>query len=161
MTQTQATASVAENPSARATGLIVFAHGSRDPLWRGPTEAIAQRIAQEAPQLQVATAYLELCEPDLPTAVHGLLAQGVQRIEVLPAFLGVGRHARHDLPEMLQSMAAAHPQVQFVLHAALGEDSRLIDAAAHIALQPFATKHIAACAVSESATALKHSQSHA
>ena len=27
-------------------GVIVFAHGSRDPLWRHPVEAVAQRIAQ-------------------------------------------------------------------------------------------------------------------
>ncbi len=137
-------ATPAETP---ATGLIVFAHGSRDPLWRLPTEAIAQRIAHDAPHLHVACAYLELCEPDLPSTVAALAARGVQRIEVLPAFLGVGRHARHDLPEMLQALANQHPHIDFALHAALGEDSRLIDAAAQIALHPFATKSIAASAI--------------
>jgi len=30
-------------------GVIVFAHGSRDPLWRSPVEAIAQAIGAADP----------------------------------------------------------------------------------------------------------------
>ena len=48
-------------------GTIVFAHGSRDPLWRVPIEAVARHIQSLAPQLHVRCAYLELMLPDLPT----------------------------------------------------------------------------------------------
>ncbi|NBQ89270.1 MAG: cobalamin biosynthesis protein CbiX, partial [Betaproteobacteria bacterium] len=32
-------------------GVILFAHGSRDPQWRRPVEAVAQRILQLRPQV--------------------------------------------------------------------------------------------------------------
>ena len=41
-------------------GLILFAHGSRDARWAAPFEAVAQRIRQARPQLQLQLAYLEL-----------------------------------------------------------------------------------------------------
>ena len=32
-------------------GVILFAHGSRDPLWRTPMEAVRDRIAATQPQV--------------------------------------------------------------------------------------------------------------
>ena len=55
-------------PSNPPDAIILFAHGSRDPLWRAPIEAVAQRINQQTGNALLARcAYLELCEPDLPT----------------------------------------------------------------------------------------------
>ena len=78
--------------------IILFAHGSRDALWRRPIEAVANQIKQLSPDTQVACAYLELTEPDLQTTVAGLVQTGVNAIRIVPMFLGVGRHAREDLP---------------------------------------------------------------
>jgi len=44
-------------------GIILLAHGSRDPLWRAPIEAVAERIRTSAPGTPVLCAYLELCAP--------------------------------------------------------------------------------------------------
>ena len=41
-------------------GIIVFAHGSRDPLWHRPVEAVAERIRAQQPQALVACAYLAI-----------------------------------------------------------------------------------------------------
>jgi len=83
--------------------IILFAHGSRDALWRRPIEAVANEMKLLSPDTQVACAYLELTEPDLPTTVAGLVQTGVNAIRIVPMFLGVGRHAREDLPLLLQS----------------------------------------------------------
>ena len=45
--------------------IILFAHGSRDPLWHKPIQAVAQRIAERDTEVLVRCAYLELTEPDL------------------------------------------------------------------------------------------------
>lgn len=116
-------------------GVIVFAHGSRDPLWRVPVESVAQQIRQADPQAQVSCAYLELCEPDLPTAATRLAAQGVSRIRVLPLFFGMGKHAREDLPVLLDQLTRDHPCVRFERLAAAGEDPRLTALLAQIALE--------------------------
>ena len=118
-----------------ARGVVVLAHGSRDPLWRAPIEAVAARMGQLNPGVPVACAYLELCEPGLFAAVAGLIARGVRTVDVVPAFLGVGKHAREDLPRLVEQLKAAHPGGVFTLRRALGEDARLIELMAQIALE--------------------------
>lgn len=115
-------------------GTILFAHGSRDPLWRKPAEAIAQRLRALDPAREVACAFLEMTEPDIQTTTAAMARHGVERINVVPLFLGVGKHAREDLPLLMAELQTAHPQIAFTLQAAVGEDERLVDLIAHIAL---------------------------
>ncbi len=115
-------------------GVILFAHGSRDPQWRRPVDAVAQRIGQLQPAVQVRCAFLELCEPDLPSAAAALAEAGVTQLTVLPMFLGTGKHAREDLPLIIEQVRAAHPQMALHLLAAVGEDPRMLDLIARIAL---------------------------
>ena len=116
------------------TAVILFAHGSRDPLWRRPVEAVAQRVCELDPTLAVACAYLELSEPDLTTAADALIRGGARQLTVLPLFLGVGKHAREDLPVLLEQLASAHPDVTITVRPAVGEDPGLIDAMARLAI---------------------------
>jgi sirohydrochlorin cobaltochelatase len=117
------------------SGIVLFAHGSRDPLWHKPMEAVASHIAAAAPQTPVECAYLEISTPDLTTATHKLIERGVTAITVVPLFLGVGKHAREDLPQLLANLQVNHPDVHFTLQPAVGEDMRLIKLIAQIALE--------------------------
>jgi sirohydrochlorin cobaltochelatase len=114
--------------------IILFAHGSRDALWRRPIEAVADEIKQISPDTQVACAYLELTEPDLSTTVARLVQTGVTVIRIVPMFLGVGRHAREDLPLLLRDLIAQYPAVTFELRNAIGEEPELTRTMAAIAL---------------------------
>lgn len=116
------------------TAIVLFAHGSRDPSWHRPIEAVAQLIQQRSPDVPICCAYLELSPPDLPSAVLELLKAGHQRIRILPMFLGVGRHAREDLPQLLQDLQRRHPQVTFELLGAVGEHPEMTRLMAEIAL---------------------------
>jgi sirohydrochlorin cobaltochelatase len=115
-------------------GIVLFAHGSRDPLWHKPIEAVAAVIATLSPKTPVVCAYLELSTPDLATATQTLLQRGVQSISILPMFLGVGKHAREDLPQLVAELRASYPDIPFTLKAAVGEDPRLVELLALIAL---------------------------
>ncbi len=117
-------------------GVILFAHGSRDPLWRGPIEAVAGQVQLMEPGVHVVCAYLELCEPDLPTAARQLIGQGVEHIRLLPLFFGMGKHAREDLPLLMDELQQTHPTIRFECLAAAGEDARLTALLARIALEP-------------------------
>lgn len=114
-------------------GVVLFAHGSRDPLWRAPIEAVEARMRQQAPGAQVRCAYLELAEPDLPTAVRELASQGVRRLTVVPMFLGTGKHAREDLPQLVQALREEHPGMEVIVQGAIGEDPRMTALMAEIA----------------------------
>ncbi|RYF71616.1 MAG: cobalamin biosynthesis protein CbiX [Comamonadaceae bacterium] len=115
-------------------GILLFAHGSRDARWREPVEAVARRVAERDPAARVACAYLEMVEPDLPTAAAEMVRHGATAIRVVPLFLGIGKHVREDLPLLLAQLQAAHPGVEFVLQRAVGEEPALVDLLARIAL---------------------------
>ena len=114
--------------------IILFAHGSRDPLWHKPIQSVAERIVQRSPQTVVRCAYLELTEPDLPHVAGALVAEGATSLCVVPMFLGVGRHAREDLPELISALKIDHPKVVITCQPAVGEQSQLLDLLADIAL---------------------------
>ncbi|MEY4977172.1 MAG: Sirohydrochlorin ferrochelatase [Pseudomonadota bacterium] len=116
-----------------ADAVVLFAHGSRDPLWRGPIDAVARQMQGQQPGLKVCCAFLELTEPDLPQAVTQLVAQGAQRIRIVPMFLGVGRHAREDLPPLVEQLRAQFPEVALTLAPAVGEHPLVLAVLAEVA----------------------------
>ena len=113
--------------------ILLFGHGSRDPLWRLPMETVAARLRSMAPGTPVRCAYLERQSPDLATAAAEVVAGGARRITVVPMFLGTGRHAREDLPVLLEDLRTAHPEAEFVLQKPVGEDPRVLELIAQIA----------------------------
>lgn len=115
--------------------IILFGHGSRDPLWRLPMETVAARLRAMRPGTPVRCAYLELDAPSLPDAAAELVAGGADAVAILPMFLGTGRHAREDLPQLLDGLRTAHPGVAFTLRQTVGEDGRVLDLIAQIALE--------------------------
>jgi len=76
-------------------GVVLFGHGSRDPAWREPMDAVARRIAEKAPGTRVV--------------------------------LGVGKHARQDLPALVAAARAAHPKVAFEVLPSVGELPEVIE----------------------------------
>jgi sirohydrochlorin cobaltochelatase len=120
--------------------IVLFAHGSRDPLWRVPMESIAQRIQTQAPECLVSIAYLELNEPDLKTCVGHLVSKGAQHLKLFPLFLGVGKHARHDLPLLVHEVKALYPQLEVEVLPSAGEMPEVIDFLAQMVMkEPTAT----------------------
>ena len=115
--------------------VVLFGHGSRDPLWRLPMETVAARLRAMRPGTPVRCAYLELDAPSLPVAAGELVAGGAAEVTIVPMFLGTGRHAREDLPALVEQLRAAHPGVAFVLQKPVGEDGRVLDLIAKIALE--------------------------
>ena len=116
------------------TGIILFAHGSRDEQWRFPIEAVALQIKQREPAAQVRCAYLEMCSPSLPQAAVELIAAGSLHLKVFPLFLGVGKHAREDLPLLIEQIRRSHPDVWVELLPAAGEYAQMTAVMADIAL---------------------------
>lgn len=119
-------------------GLLLFAHGARDPRWAEPFEAVARLAraasAQRTPRLEVALSFLEFMTPGLLDAGRALAAQGCRRVDVVPLFLGAGGHVRKDLPALMANLQAEHPAVTWVLQPAVGEHADVVGAMAAVAL---------------------------
>jgi sirohydrochlorin cobaltochelatase len=114
-------------------GLILLAHGARDPKWAAPFEATAEAVRRDHPGREVRNAFLEFMAPDLVAAGEALAHAGCTAVDVLPMFLGAGGHVRKDVPELLARLQAAWPAVHWQLHPTIGESPLLIDAMARIA----------------------------
>jgi sirohydrochlorin cobaltochelatase len=117
-----------------AHGLVLLAHGARDPAWAAPFEALAARVRERAPATLARLAFLELMAPGLEEAADELARAGCARIDVVPVFLGMGGHVRRDVPAQVQALRARHPGIEWRLHPALGESPGVIAALAEAAL---------------------------
>jgi sirohydrochlorin cobaltochelatase len=117
------------------TGILLFAHGARDPAWAQPFEAAARVLRQRAESSghEVVLAFLEFMSPDIVQAGLDLAQRGCERVTVVPLFLGAGGHVRKDLPRLMGELAAQFPTVQWTLSPAVGETDILITALADAA----------------------------
>ena len=111
-------------------GLLLFAHGARDPNWARPFEDVARRIRERAPAVAVQLCFLEFMAPTLLEGGARLAAEDCTQVDVVPLFLGAGGHVRKDLPELLAALAAAHPATRWQLRPPIGEADAVIDAMA-------------------------------
>ncbi len=111
-------------------GLVLLAHGARDPHWRKPFEDLADRVRSKRPGLEVRLAFLEIMEPDLRAAGRELVVAGCDALTVVPVFLGEGGHVRRDVPLLVAALRSAHPGVTVSQSNAAGEDGRVLDALA-------------------------------
>ena len=108
-------------------GIVLFAHGSRDPEWARPFESIAAELAKKH---LVRLAYLEIMQPPLADAIASLANAGVQAIRIVPLFFAQGGHVKEDLPRLVAAARNAHPQVKITLEKAIGERPQVIAAIA-------------------------------
>ncbi len=115
-------------------GLLLFAHGARDPNWALPFEAVAGIVRQQRPGMPVELAFLEFMSPTLMDAGHRLAEQGCTLVTVVPLFLGAGGHVRKDLPALLADLAQTHTRVTWHLQTAIGEVNAVVQAMAQAAM---------------------------
>ena len=110
-------------------GIVLFAHGSREPEWAQPFERIASELRKN---FQVELAYLERMEPTLDEAVASMVAKGATRVRIVPVFLGVGGHIKQDLPRLVEAARTRHAGVEIVLERTIGERKEITDAIATV-----------------------------
>jgi sirohydrochlorin cobaltochelatase len=109
-------------------GIVLFAHGARDPEWARPFEAIRDRVRQSRPECPIALAYLEMMSPSLEEAIAAVIAEGAMTVVVFPLFMAQGGHLKQDLPRILDAIRASHPRVPISLQNAIGEVPEILDA---------------------------------
>ncbi len=113
-------------------GILLFAHGSRNPAWAAHFERLRDEVRKSAPQ--VSLCYLELCAPDFAVGVADLVGAGCVEIKVIPIFLAPGKHTEQDLPELVDEAQRVHPTVKFTVEQTLLESEGMLGLlVAHIA----------------------------
>lgn len=112
------------------TALILLAHGARDPEWALPLRRVCALVRAQAPELRAELAFLDFLAPNLHDSAAALIAEGFERIVVLPMFIAAGGHLKRDVPLLLDELRSLHPQIRFEQAAALGEADAMVQAMA-------------------------------
>ena len=105
------------------SALIILAHGSRDPRWREPFQQLRERAGSAA-----YLAYLQLCQPDLATALRQARDDGAARAVVVPAFMSGGGHLLRDVPDLVARAAAELDDLEVTCAGALAEEPEVMEA---------------------------------
>lgn len=108
-------------------GTLVVAHGSRAQGTKETFETILRWTEIRLGGQKVHYAFMESCEPSLPTVIEDMIASGYKTINVVPYFLFRGIHLRQDVPKLLDDIMEKHPGITLNLGPMLGEDPRLAD----------------------------------
>ena len=120
---------------------VLLAHGSRDPKWQAPFEAIAETIKKKDQEssdsikaTRIELSYMELCEPSLEQVCEDLAKDGYQIINVYPLFFAAGRHLRIDVPLQLKDIEKKLG-IQTKLHRPVGQEESVQAAITQVILK--------------------------
>lgn len=120
---------------------ILLAHGSRDPKWQEPFEAIAETIKKKDQEsshtdrpTRVELSYMELCEPSLEKTCEVLANDGYKTINIYPIFFAAGRHLRIDVPLQLKNIEQ-ELGIKTHLHLPIGQEESVQAAITQVILK--------------------------
>jgi len=111
-------------------GVMVCGHGSRDEGAVREFEAVARGIRARLPQYDVESGFLEFATPIIREGLDKLREQGVTRCLAVPGMLFAAGHAKNDIPSVLSTYQAQHPEMTIDYGRELGIDPKLLQAAA-------------------------------
>jgi sirohydrochlorin cobaltochelatase len=111
-------------------GIVLFAHGARDPQWAEPFARIRERVRTSRPEYPIELAFLELMSPTLEEAIAAVISEGAPSVTVFPLFMAQGGHLKQDLPRILDAIRANHPHIPIALEPPIGEVPEILEAIA-------------------------------
>jgi len=116
-------------PLPAGTGVMLCGHGSRNQLAVGEFANLAAALRARLPGIAVEYGYLEFANPVLHKGLDALRATGVSRVLAVPGMLFAAGHAKNDIPAVLNTYAALHPEVSITYGRELGVDLKMLRAA--------------------------------
>ena len=112
--------------AARRRAVVLVDHGSREAAANRQLSAVAAALRRRLPGWRVAAAHLSVAPPGVPAAIAACVAAGAREIVLMPYFLGPGRHASRDVPQLARDARARHPGVRIRVAAALGVHAGIV-----------------------------------
>ncbi len=106
--------------------VLLIGHGSRASQASDDMLRIAGMIREEGEFPIVECGFLQLCPPTIEEAAERCIAEGAEKIWMIPYFLHRGIHIREDLPEVIQECRRRFPGVEMTMGEQLGVDPLLV-----------------------------------
>ena len=109
------------------TAILIMAHGSRIAEANDAARDVAAMVQEMTGFAIVEVAFRELHEPDIQQGIDACVAQGAERILLMPYFLFMGAHVRHDLPEEIAEAQIRYPGLIMEMGGHLGVHRKLAE----------------------------------
>ncbi len=110
------------SPSAPTDALLVLAaHGSRDPAWGRPLEALAEALRKRTGDQRVRLAYVQFASPSLEDVVADAARSGIRRVRVLPLFMTAEGHVERDIRPAVDALRRIHAEIEVTLLPPVGQ----------------------------------------
>ncbi len=110
-------------------GLMICGHGSCDENAVAKFAVLSERLRERFPDLPVDYGYLEFATPTIRTGLDNLRAAGCTRVLAVPGMLFAAGHAKNDIPSVLNTYQAQHPEMRIDYGRELAVDTRMVRAA--------------------------------
>ena len=111
------------------TGVMVCGHGSRDVDAIREFDSVARGIKERLPHYDVESGFLEFATPVIREGLDKLRARGMERVLAVPGMLFAAGHAKNDIPSVLNTYQAQHPDMPIDYARELALDAKLLQAA--------------------------------
>ncbi len=110
-------------------GVMVCGHGSRDEGAVREFEAVSRGIRARLPHYDVESGFLEFATPIIRDGLDKLRQRGVTQCLAIPGMLFAAGHAKNDIPSVLNTYQAQHPEMTIDYGRELAIDPKLLKAA--------------------------------
>lgn len=109
------------------TAILMMAHGSRIPEASDAARQVARMVQEMTGFEIVEVSFRELHEPNIQAGIDACVARGAGRLLLMPYFLFMGAHVRHDLPEEIEEARKRHPGLIMEMGTHLGVHRKLAE----------------------------------
>ncbi len=109
------------------TAVLLMAHGSRIPEANDAVREIAAMVRELGSYPIVEVSFREQHLPNIQQGIDACVAQGAERVLLIPYFLFVGAHVQEDLPEEMAMARERYPNVEFSMGSHLGAHRKLAE----------------------------------
>jgi sirohydrochlorin ferrochelatase len=109
------------------TAVLLMAHGSRITEANDVVRQIAALVKKMTDFEIVEVSFREQHLPNIQQGIDACVAQGAERILLIPYFLYMGAHVQEDLPAELTKACKRHPNVEMAMGKHLGAHKKLAE----------------------------------
>ncbi|MDX5592225.1 sirohydrochlorin chelatase [Pseudovibrio sp. SPO723] len=110
-------------------GVMICGHGSRNRAAVGEFAQLAEGLRTRFTDWPVDYGYLEFANPVIHSGLDNLRQAGATRILAVPGMLFAAGHAKNDIPSVLNTYQAQHPEITIEYGRELAVDTRMVRAA--------------------------------
>lgn len=107
--------------------MLVMVHGSPREESNEAVRSVVELVRASRLFEHIEIGYLDVNQPDIPSAIDALVATGASEIVAVPYFLHTGKHVTSDLPDVLDAASQRHPSISIRMTDYLGKSRVIAD----------------------------------